>query len=293
MKGKVFDIQRFSLDDGPGIRTVVFLQGCNLHCPWCHNPESYLPHPVVIRSAACTGCGRCRMVCPQGALGDAGAMLDRSACMLCGACVEACPASARRISGREMETGELLKILLQDEEYYRASGGGVTFSGGEPTRQMDFIREMMKLLRDHGISCSIESNGILPDGALEALIEGLDYAMIDLKHSDPEIHERILGVSNGAIVDTIRALAAHIPTEVRTPVIPGFNDTPEALRGAVEIAQQAGASKIRFLPYHVFGAQKHKGLDLEYRYDSVPPMDRACLREMLGDLKKYTIEINV
>lgn len=293
MEGIVFDIQRFSLDDGPGIRTVVFLQGCNLRCPWCHNPESCLDTPVVMRSTACTSCGRCAAVCPEKILRVDGSMIDRSRCTLCGECVKACPQSARRISGKTYSAQSLLEILLRDKDYYEASGGGVTFSGGEPTHQWQFVAEMIALLKQEGISCAIETNSLIPHEGMEALLNGLDYAMIDLKHSDTDAHKRLLGVGNEMPVASIRSFAAQMPVEVRTPVIPGFNDSADALRGVIETAQRCGARTVRFLPYHVFGTQKYRGLDIPYHYDNVAPLTKDSVRALIGETAEYAIEIKI
>ena len=225
-KGVVFDIQRFSVNDGPGIRSIVFLKGCPLSCLWCCNPESQRIEPdVMYDQKKCIGCGKCMKACRQGAIGPENlSWVDRSKCIGCGECVNVCPTGALTLKGEVMSVNEIIQVLRRDAHYFRKSGGGVTLSGGEPLTQWRFARELLKACKAQGWDTAIETTAYGTDEAIEAVIPYVDLVLMDCKSTDPEVHKRVTGVSN----EKIRKNAAKIvkianQVIIRVPTIPTVN----------------------------------------------------------------------
>jgi len=264
----VFNIQRFSLHDGPGIRTTVFLKGCPLSCPWCHNPESRDPRPqLALHPDRCLGCEACVPVCDHGVAGPLDA-LPGGTCVACGACADTCPANARDLLGRVWTADELLEEMLRDQVYYETSGGGVTFSGGEPltTANAPFVLECLAGLRCHGVHTAIDTCGhVDTDTLLEAA--GLtDLVLYDVKLMDDREHRRVCGVGNGSIHDNLRCLG-RLGTEVRVrvPLVPGLTDTAGNLEAIAHlVADLPGRPEVHLLPYHTTGRDKYGRLGLSY-----------------------------
>ena len=254
MKGVVFDIKEFAVFDGPGIRTTVFLKGCPLRCQWCHNPEGLSPEPqLTVSPASCTRCGECLKHCPT-----------PGHCTACGQCVPWCPRGLRRIAGARMSSEELAKKLLRGRDLLEESGGGFTFSGGEPLMQWPFVREVVAQL--DGMHCAVETSGYAPDAVFREVMDTLDLVMMDIKLTDPEKHRRFTGVDNAPILRHADMLCAgNTPFIIRMPLIPGVNDEPahfEAVAGRV-----AGAKALRrveLLPYHKTAGAKYGMVGLEY-----------------------------
>jgi pyruvate formate lyase activating enzyme len=269
--GIVFNVQSYSIHDGPGIRTVVFLKGCPLSCSWCSNPESQNPLPELgVLDERCTGCATCVRVCPTGAVSmgeDGRPVYDRTKCVLCARCEEACPSRVRKVYGRTVTLSALMGEISRDMPFYVRSGGGVTFSGGEPTMQYDLLLSLLKACKERYIHTAMETCGYLRDREkLDTLLQYLDLALYDVKCIDPDTHRRFTGVDNGLILDNARRIAAS-GTEmvIRVPIIPGFNDSTEVLAEIGEfVTGLDSVEEVNLLPYHELGRHKYGMLDREY-----------------------------
>ncbi len=266
--GMISDIQKFSLHDGPGIRTVVFLKGCNMRCPWCHNPESIAGEKTLeFLSTKCIACGSCVRVCPSGALrlDREGLHLERAVCNACGACAEVCPTHALSMIGRRMSVDEVFKIVVSDKLYYDNSSGGVTISGGEPLIQPRFTASLLQKCREAGIDTAIESNLCVPQQVLESIVPYLNRLYCDLKLYNDTSHRKVTGKSNKAVLNNIRFVSTlGIPIIVRTPIIPGFTDTEENIRSIAAFLATVPIQAYELLPYNPFAAQKHLDIGIPY-----------------------------
>ena len=253
-RGTVFNIQRFSFHDGPGIRTTVFFKGCPLRCSWCHNPESQSPELEVLRIAGrCISCGACRKACPTGAAVENGV-----SCTRCGACAEGCPTGAREIVGREVSVGNLLAEVTRDRIFYEESGGGVTFSGGEPLSQPEFLMACLEACRKEGLHTALDTCGYSPRDLLLRAADLSDLVLYDVKLMDPAAHERYTGGPVEPILENLRELATSHPNVwLRIPVIPGVNDDVENMAAAAALVfKLAGIQRVCLLPHHRMGAEK-------------------------------------
>ncbi|MCS7216688.1 MAG: glycyl-radical enzyme activating protein [Candidatus Bipolaricaulota bacterium] len=284
--GIVFDIQRFSLHDGPGIRTTVFLKGCPLRCLWCHNPEGLSPKPeLMFFDYKCLGCGTCARVCPEGALAQgAGAKprLAREKCAGCGRCAEACPSGAWRLVGRTITVEELLSLLERDALLYDRSQGGVTFSGGEPLFQPDFLHAALAACKERRIHTAVDTSGYAPWDVFERIAPLTDLFLFDLKPMDEEAHRRYTGVSNRLIHANLRRLAElGRPVRVRVPLIPGITDTEENLQALLALLGevQGRILGVELLPYHDV-AEKYQRLGKSYGMPSLSRPSEARLAEL-------------
>lgn len=279
IQGLVFNIQKFSIDDGPGIRTTVFMKGCPFRCPWCSNPESINPYPEVITKfdALCKDCGRCQDSCEIGAIKVIESLLpgddrprertrdlDRHLCNRCMKCVEACPTGALSSVGEAKTVREVLEVVEQDRPFYENSGGGVTLSGGEPLMQPDFALALLRESKRRGLHTALDTCGQAPTDSLEALLPFLDLVLYDVKHTDPTAHEKAVGSDNLTILENLRFLSGKVAIWLRVPLIPGFNDDLETLRDIVELAGEVRIERLFFLPYHRWGSGKYPGLGREY-----------------------------
>lgn len=261
MRGLVFNIQKYSVQDGPGIRTTVFLKGCPLRCAWCHNPEGMSASAeIIVLEGRCIGCRECCRACPQGtAIAGTGPMPARAEdCRRCGACVVACPAGARRLVGREMSVGQVMDAVWQDRIFYEDSGGGVTFSGGEPLMQFDFLRAALAACRARGLHTAVDTCGFAPTEHLLAIAPLTDLFLYDVKILDEAKHREFTGAPNRLILENLRALGAmHEQIWVRVPVVPGINDAPADLEATARFAAGIpGVRQVNLLPFHRAGLQK-------------------------------------
>ena len=279
-EGIVFDIKEFAVFDGPGIRTTVFMKGCPLRCQWCHNPEGLHAKPqLMVSTAACVHCGACKRVCPH-----------PDHCEVCGKCIPVCRLGLRKIAGTEWTAPELADRLRKDADVYSSSGGGVTFSGGEPLMQWDFISDVIDRL--DGIHTAVETSGYTTDDVFVKVMEKLDLVMMDWKVSDPEMHRHYTGVDQAPILRHAKMLAAgDTPFIIRMPIIPGVNDIESHFETVASLLRQAGALvRVDILPYQRAAGAKYEMVGRTYE----PEFDEgAQLHYFTGCFASYEIPFRI
>lgn len=280
--GCLFDIERFSTADGPGIRTVVFFKGCNLRCYWCHNPEGILPAPELeLDSTRCIGCRICEQVCPGGAHSWQDThLLDRGTCRLCFQCAASCPSGALKKVGMNMSVAACMEQIRNDAPFYARSGGGVTLSGGEALMQADFAGELLAACREEGIPTAIESNLCFPQDRIAPLLPHLSLVMADIKHMNSEKHLQATGQPNDRILKNIQWIDSQgIPLIIRTPIIPGFNDDPDNVQKTAAFLH--GITHLQYfelLAYHPMGNDKR--LRLGHSPLNIPMPSRQTMHQL-------------
>ncbi|MBJ6751098.1 glycyl-radical enzyme activating protein [Geomonas anaerohicana] len=266
--GIIFNVQRYSLHDGPGIRTTVFLKGCPARCWWCHNPESHTATPQTAWSQnRCISCDACLLACHDG-------LQPREACRACGDCAEACPTGARELLGAETTVDQVLQNILKDRMFFEESGGGVTFSGGEPLCQPAFLKALLTACRSHDIHTAVDTAALCPPETLIEIAPLVDLFLFDLKCADDALHQKGTGLGNARVLDNLAQLGrVHRNIWIRIPVVPGFNDTEEEMAALADhAAQAAGVRQVWLLPYHGSWAAKPARLGAE------PPAEALAAR---------------
>ncbi|HML36438.1 MAG TPA: glycyl-radical enzyme activating protein [Bacillota bacterium] len=276
MTGTVFNIERYHYTDGEGIRTLVFLKGCTLRCPWCCNPESQLASPqLAFNKNKCVNCGRCIPACPSHAIfiEDGEVVMDREKCTNCGACVERCFYDARILFGREMTVDELMQEIMKDMDYYARSKGGVTFSGGEPAMQPEFVRECVRRCRREYIDTAIETAGAIPWEMLYTAAEQIDEILFDIKTLDDETFRAFTAYSVEHVLGNLKRLCeAGKKVRIRCPIVPGVNKNEDFIRQVIRIAKENGIKRIDLLPFHQLGSYKYRAVGLDYSLGGLKTM---------------------
>lgn len=292
-KAHIFNIQRCSTEDGPGLRTTLFLKGCSMRCAWCHNPEGLnAGFQVMWIESKCEGCGKCIEICPNEAIiaGEAVLVTDPKKCRTCGTCVDACLQNAREISGKDITVAQALDTVRRDRIFYSKSGGGVTLSGGEACLQWEFAREFFKACKEEGIHTALDTCGCVKPENLKSVLAYSDLVLYDLKVADPVVHKKCTGVDLSPVLKNARCISSlSIPMWIRIPVIPGYTDSPENMAGLGAIIKElATVERVDLLPYHRLGEAKYKGLGLTYPLEeglaSPSKETMAALRDIIANI---------
>lgn len=293
-KGMIFNIQKFSVNDGPGIRTVVFFKGCPLSCKWCSNPESqYRKSQILWNQKKCINCHHCIEVCPTGSISlfDEHIHIDPANCMKCSHCIAECPESALKMEGELKTVKEIMEVVMQDQVFYEESGGGITLSGGEFLSQPGFAIELLLTAKEKGLHTCCETTGYANTDIFHQVIEHIDYLLFDLKHWDPSKHKSGTGVTNHLPLTNMQ-YAIEIGKDVlpRIPVIPNFNNSLEDADGLAKALLAVGAKKCQLLPFHQFGENKYHLLNKRYDYENTPSLHKEELQDYLNVFIKLGID---
>lgn len=295
--GTIFRIERFAIHDGPGIRTTVFLKGCPLACAWCHSPESQSAAPEFMpRADRCIRCGACVAACPHDGIrfDNTPAQARPAACDLCGACAEACPSGARELVGRTFGVDAVLDLIEKDRVFYEQSGGGVTFSGGEPLMQPAFLLETLARCRERHLHTAVDTSGFGDPAALGRIAGQADLFLFDLKIMDDTRHAALTGVGTGVILENLRMLASdRRPVIVRFPLVPGVNDDEANVEALGGFVASLGLSRVDVLPYHRAGTAKYRRLNREYRLADVQPPSRQGQEDVARALARFGLTVTL
>jgi pyruvate formate lyase activating enzyme len=287
--GRIFNIQRCSTEDGPGLRTTVFMKGCSMRCAWCHNPEGLnFSCRVMWIESRCQACYRCIAACPNQAIAEADGVLftDVQRCRVCGACVQTCLNNAREVSGRDITVAQCLDTVKRDRIFYDKSGGGATLSGGEATLQWEFAREFFKACKSLKIHTALDTCGWVKAENLTAILEFTDLVLYDLKVADPLLHRKYTGAGLEPVLENARLVSGLlIPMWIRIPVIPGYTDSTENIAGLGAVIRELPAvRRVDLLPYHRLGEAKYKGLGMKYPLEEGPGSPEPGKMEALSEI---------
>jgi len=295
--GIIFNIQRYSIHDGPGIRTTVFLKGCPLNCWWCQNPESQLNgQEMIFWGDRCIGCGACSKICPSSAIQIKNGIpiTEKEKCILCGKCIEKCPALAREMIGEKLTTEEVIKEIEKDLVFYEESGGGVTFSGGEPLGQSEFLEGLLNGCREKKIHTAVDTSGYISWEILNKISPKVDLFLYDLKLMNNERHKQYTGVSSEIILENLEKLSSvHNNIFIRFPVIPGINDDYQNIRKIGEFLSSLEITQVNLLPYHYIGKDKYRRLGSTYKLATTKPPSKEKLSEVSTILRKFNLNVKL
>lgn len=293
MKARIFEIKRFAVHDGDGIRTTVFLKGCPLKCVWCHNPEGIGFQPqLAYYESKCISCGTCASVCPAAAHTFKGGehQYDPGKCIGCGKCAEECFAGALTYYGKEMTVDELVPLLLEDKDFYDNSDGGVTLSGGECLMQTDFCAELLKQLKENGVHTAVDTCGFVAREAIDKVLPYTDVFLYDMKAFDEDVHIKCTGHSNKIILENLEYLDANgKDIEIRIPYVPGYN-SDQIVKMAEFMSRLQHLLKVRVLPYHNYAGSKYQSLSMENTLPALLPKDSE-IDEAKEIIRSYGIKI--
>ena len=295
--GIIFNIQRYSIHDGPGIRTTVFLKGCPLNCWWCQNPESQTDkQEMIFWEDRCIGCALCSINCPSGAISmkDGKPVTNRNECIMCGKCSRICPARAREIMGSKVSVDEVIKEIEKDLIFYEESGGGATFSGGEPLSQSEFLGALLDGCKEKKIHTAVDTSGYIPWKILERLNSKIDLFLYDLKIMDDKRHKKYTGVSNNLILENLKKLClVHHNIFIRFPIIPGINDDDQNIREMGEFLSSLKIAQINLLPYHFMGIDKYKRLERIYKLADIHSPSKEKLSDISTILRNFNLKVKL
>ena len=296
VRGTIFDVQRFSLHDGPGIRTTIFTKGCPLSCFWCQNPESISPRPQLMHfDSRCTVCGLCLDACDRGVFVGPGLPGGRALCNFCARCVQRCPGDALAICGRDVDAMEVVSEAVSDAVFAEESGGGITISGGEPLYQPRFSKELAILARREGLHVALDTSGYAPWPTLRSMIRHVDLFLYDIKHMESTRHLKATGVGNELILRNLRLLDGEgAPIRIRLPIIPGFNDSIKNVHHMCDlISKLHTVQHVDILPFHNLGASKWKALGLRYSAEAYTQPSKQKLSNISSVLSDSGLDVTV
>lgn len=293
----IMNIQKYSIHDGPGIRTTVFLKGCPLNCWWCHNPESQKLSPqIMFFKEKCKGCGSCLKRCPQKSIEflEGYPITDESKCTLCGKCSDFCPNNARELVGKEITVKDLMKEIIKDEAFYDESNGGVTFSGGEPLVHADYLNNVLEVCKSKGIHTAIDTSGYATWEKFEKIVNNVDLFLFDIKHMNNEKHLKYTGVGNAIILENLKRLSKNGSNiYIRMPIIAGINDDDENINTAVDFISKLNIIQVNLLPYHKMGMDKYRRLNRQYKLSGLETPSEEVMNKIADKFKKAGIKIKI
>lgn len=296
-KGLIFNIQKFSVHDGPGIRTTIFMKGCPLQCLWCSNPESqsFLPE-LLIRDINCKGCGACVDVCPREAISvtkKTGRTIDRQKCDQCQLCVQSCLYGSLNQCGQYKTVKDVLDEVLQDKIFYKNSGGGVTLSGGEPLSQSKFVRNLLAECKKEGLHTALETAGHGSWKEMVKVLSLVDLILFDIKHLDSDLHQKTTGIKNNILLENLQKSAATNNIWLRVPLIAGFNDSAEHIKKIAALGKEINVQKISLLPYHEGGKSKCQQLGIPYGFPDGKTPDEKQINKLKKIIEKSGLAASV